>query len=279
MTFDADTKIADAANTWQGECLNRVPSDPLAYVSLVNKEEKPVGWLDFADLIAEPDRADAVETCMMRIKAGSVVTADTPLLEAVKLFDVHSPNCYLVIRGTAIVGAFSYQDLLSIPFRSCLFAMLLSIEQGILDVAQTDVDLAASKLNEGTRKRLEGRLKKRLAAGQKVNPSQIIEHASFFEILGILRTCATTERRLTSLSASYTKQRRTFGGASAKAKQEQKLRVELAVELRNALAHANQPWRISHLLPREDLKAFISWLTQFEHQLAEHSAFGNKLED
>jgi hypothetical protein len=278
-TFDADTKIPEAASIWQDACLDRVPSDPLAYVSLVSKEGKVVGWLDFSDLVIEPDRTDAVEACMMKIKVGSLVTAETPLLEAVKLFDARSPYCFLVIKGTVIVGAFSYQDLLSIPFRSCLFAMLLSIEQGILDIAQTDATLAVSKLKKEIRERLEKRIRKRLPSGQTVNPSRIIEQASFFEVLNILRTCSKTKRQLGSLNAGYTKQRRIYGAAGAEVKHDQKLRVDQAVELRNALAHPNQPWRISQLLPKEDLKAFISWLTDFEDQLAEYLALGNKLGD
>ncbi len=56
-------------------------------------------------------------------------------------------------------------------------------------------------------------------------------------------------------------------------------RVAQAVELRKALAHPNEPWRISQLLPKEDLKAFISWLTGFESELADYLALGNKLEE
>jgi hypothetical protein len=117
-TFDAGTPIPEAANSWQDACFNRVPSDPLAYISLVRKAGKVVGWLDFSDLVSEPDRTDAVETCMNNINVGSLITAETPLLEAMKLFDVHSPYCFMVMRGNLIVGAFSYQDLLTIPFRS-----------------------------------------------------------------------------------------------------------------------------------------------------------------
>jgi hypothetical protein len=278
-TFSADTKIPDAAGIWQDACLDRVPSDPLAYVSLVSKEGKVVGWLDFSDLVAEPDRTDVVEACMMDIKVGSLITAETPLLEAVKLFGAHSPYCLLVIKGTVIVGAFSYQDLLSIPFRSCLFAMLLSIEQGILDIAQTDAALAVSKLKTDTKQRLEKRITKKLPPGQTANPSQIIPQASFSEVLGVLKSCLKTNRRLPALTTTFIKQRRIYRAAGAEVKQEQRLRVDLAVELRNALAHPNQPWRISQLLPKDDLKAFISWLTEFEGQLAEYLALGNKLED
>ncbi len=278
-TFDEDTRIPDAASIWQEACLDRVPSDPLAYVSLVSKEGKTIGWLDFSDLVAEPDRTDAVKACMMPIKVGSLVTAETPLLEAVKLFDARSPYCFLVIKGTAIVGAFSYQDLLSIPFRSCLFAMLLSIEQGILDIAKTDAALAVSKLTKDTKQRLEKRITKRLPPGQTTNPSQIIEQASFSDVLNVLKSCPRTNRRLTALNTDYTKQRRVYRATGAELKQEQKLRVDLAIDLRNALAHPNRPWRISQLLPKEDLKAFISWLTEFEGQLAEYVALGNKLED
>lgn len=281
-TFDSDTKIPDAANIWQDACLDRVPSDPLAYVSLVSKEGKVVGWLDFSDLVAEPDRAEAIESCMMHIKVGSLVTADTPLLAAMKMFDAQSPYCFLVMKGNAIVGAFSYQDLLSIPFRSCLFSMLLSIEQGMRDIAQTSPDLAVSKLKcKGTK--VAKRIKRRAATNQPFRASEILEHAYFSEVLHVLRSCSKTNRRLTSLNASYTKQRRMHrlkaGVPITHVKRERRHRVDQALDLRNALAHPNKPWRISLLLPKEDLKAFISWLTEFEAELAEYVALGNKLED
>lgn len=278
-TFDEQTRISDAASIWQELCLDRVPSDPLAYVSLVSKQGKVVGWLDFSDLVAEPVRTDSVEACMTNITVDSLITAETPLIEAVKHFDSHSPFCFLVIKETAIVGCLSYQDVLSIPFRSCLFAMLLSIEQESLSIAQTDAALAVSKLKDDVRKRLEGRIKKKLSPGQPLNPSWIIGQASFFELLNVLKTCSKTKKRLSSLTASYTKNHRVLKAGGAEEKQEQKLRVGQAVDLRNALAHPSEPWRFSQLLPKEDLKAFISWLTEFEGQLVEFLALGNKLED
>ena len=281
-TFDADTQIPDAAGIWQDTCLVRVPSDPLAYVSLVSKEGKVVGWLDFSDLVAEPDRTDTVEACMMNIKVGSLITAETPLLEAMKMFDAQSPYCFLVMRGNAIVGAFSYQDLLSIPFRSCLFSMLLSIEQGMRDIAQTAPDLAVSKLKcKG--KKITRRIRRRAATNQPFRASEILDYAYFSEVLHVLRSCSKTSRSLTSLNAAYTKQRRILrlkaGVPATEVKRERKHRVDQALGLRNSLAHPNKPWRISLLLPKEDLKAFISWLTEFESQLAEYLALGNKLED
>ncbi len=281
-TFDADMKIPDAANIWEEACQDRVPSDPLAYVSLVSKQNKILGWLDFSDLVAEQNRTDTVETCMMTINVSSLVTAETPLLEAMKMFDSHSPYCFLVMRGNAIVGAFNYQDLLSIPFRSCLFSMLLSIEQGMRDIAQSAPDLAVSKLKcEG--KKVARRIKRQAAGGQPPKPNEILEHAYFSEVLHVLRSCSKTSRALTSLNAAYTKQRRILrlkaGAPATDVKREQRHRVDQALDLRNALAHPNKPWRISLLLPKEDLKAFISWLTEFESQLAEYMALGNKLAD
>jgi hypothetical protein len=282
-TFDVETKIPDAAGIWQDACLDRIPSDPLAYVSLVSKQNKVVGWLDFSDLVVEPNRSDAVDACMVTINVNSLVTAETPLLEAMKLFDSHSPYCFLVMKGNAIIGAFSYQDLLSIPFRSCLFAMLLSIEQAILDIVQTAPALAVSKLKDRGR-RVEKQInKRRLPGSRSILPSEILERSYFSEVLNVLNSCSKTKNRLTALNATYTKQRRIYrlkaGAAAAVVKQEKKLRVDQAVELRNALAHPKEPWRVSQLLPKEDLNAFISWLTEFEGQLTEYLALGNILKN
>jgi len=280
--FEYDTEIPTAWSTWLEVSSELIPPDPLDYLSLVMKQGKIIGWLDFSDLVADSKNVASVETCMTSIDVGSLVTAETPLLEAMKMFDADSPYCFLVMKGNSITGAFSYQDLLSIPFKSCLFAMLLSVEQAILNIAQINASLAVSKLRDRG-KRVEGQIRKQLPAGQSVKPSVILERSSFSEVLSALKSCAKTNRQLPTLNAIYTKQNRFFplkyGVTGSKVHTKVKLRTDQAIELRNSLAHPNQPWRLSLLLPKEDLKAFISWLTEVEAQLAEYLTNGNKLED
>ena len=126
--YDSEEKISDVFSNWESLCRETTPSsDPLEYISLVEQKGQVVGWIDFSDLVAaDPDREEKVKTCMRNVNVHSLITAETPLLEAMKLFNDQSPYCFLVIKGNIIVGAFSYQDLLSTPFRACLFSMLLS---------------------------------------------------------------------------------------------------------------------------------------------------------
>jgi hypothetical protein len=164
-------------------------------------------------------------------------------------------------------------------FRSCLFAMLLSIEQAVLNIARTAPTLAVSKLKDRG-KRAEGQIKRKLPVGQSVKPGAILERLSFAEVLNAIKSCSKTKGCLASLSALYTRQHRVWhlkGGITLKRDQES--RTDQPIELRNALAHPKEPWRISQLLPKEDMKAFISWLTVLEAELTEYVTQGKKLED
>jgi len=110
--YDSEEKISDVFSNWESLCRETTPSsDPLEYISLVEQKGQVVGWIDFSDLVAaDPDRKEKVKTCMHSVNVHSLITAETPLLEAMKLFNGQSPYCFLVIKGNIIVGAFSYQN-------------------------------------------------------------------------------------------------------------------------------------------------------------------------
>jgi hypothetical protein len=85
-----------------------------------------------------------------RWKGTSKPFAITPLEEAAKLFNAQSPYVFLVLRHSQLIGWMSYHHLLCIPFRACLFSLLLGIEQAMLDVViMTEPGLAVSKLPNG----------------------------------------------------------------------------------------------------------------------------------
>lgn len=281
--FDVETKISEAAGIWQTLCANSIPSDPLAYISMVKRQEKTVGWLDFSDLVADPETKDAVETCMHDISVHSLVTAETPLLEAIKLFKPKSPFSFLVIKGNDIIGFLSYLDILSIPFRACLFSMLLSIEQTMLDIVQTTPELAVKKLEKDRVTRIKGLIKKRENPTGQITADKILENLLFSDVLSIVENCGTTKTCLPSLDAVYTTHHQLLkldDSGKNRVEQTEKIhhRIDQIKNLRNALAHPKDPYFIYRLLPKEDLQEFFKWLTELENELISFSA-GNKLAD
>jgi len=281
--FDAETKISDAAGIWETLCSDNTPSDPLSYISMVKRQDKIIGWLDFTDLVADPETKDAVETCMHSISIHSLVTSETPLLEAMKLFNANSPFSFLVIKGNKIVGFLSYLDILSIPFRACLFSMLLSIEQTMLDIVQTAPDLAVEKLNKDKIQRISNGIKKRENSTRKISAAEILENLLFSDVLSIIENCVTTKSCLPSLGAVFTIRHQILnlddsGKSLIEQTEKTHRRVDQIVKLRNALAHPKDPNCIYRLLPKGDLQGFFKWLTGLENELISYSG-KNKLAD
>ena len=281
--FDAETKITEAAGTWQALCADSIPSDPLAYISMVECQDKIIGWLDFVDLVADPKTEDSVKTCMKSISVQSLVTAETPLLEAMKLFKATSPFSFLVIKGNKIVGFLSYLDILSIPFRACLFSMLLSIEQTMLNIVQTAPDLAVEKLDKKNVERITNGIKKRDKSTRKIRAAEILENLLFSDILNIIENCGETKACLSSLEAVFITHHQNLklddsGKHLFEQSEKTHRRVDQIKDLRNALAHPKDPNCIYRLLPKEDLQEFFRWLTVLENELISFST-GNKLAD
>src|SRR5471032_542924 len=83
--------------------------DPMSRISLVMAGDRPVGWigLDMLD-----GRATEVATVAQAIPASGMVSADTPVLEVVKLFSDNSSHFYFVLQESQITGTIHYEDLL-----------------------------------------------------------------------------------------------------------------------------------------------------------------------
>lgn len=276
--YDSEEKISDVISNWESLCRETTPSDPLEYISLIERQGQVVGWIDFSDLVAaDPERQEKVKTCMRSVNVHSLITAETPLLEAMKLFNSQSPYCFLVIKGNIIVGAFSYQDLLSTPFRACLFSMLLSIEQTMVKIVQRAPELAVSKLKQNKIKRIKGEIRKRGSSQREASKSEILENVYFADLLTIITSCGRTKSLLPSLDSFFTECRNKFTGKSVEGIK--KKRVDQIVDLRNALAHPKEPWRISVLLAKEDLQNFFEWLNAVESELIAVMNSGDKLAD
>ncbi len=276
--YDSEEKISDVFSNWESLCREAIPSDPLEYISLIERQGQVVGWLDFSDLVAAgPERQEKVETCMHSVNVHSLITAETPLLETMKLFNGQSPYCFLVIKGNIIVGAFSYQDLLSTPFRACLFSMLLSVEQTMVKIVQRAPELAVSKLKKDKIKRIACGIRKRESSQREVSASEILENIYFGDLLKIITSCGQTKSRLPSLDNVFTERRNNFKGRPVEVIE--KKRVDQIVNLRNALAHPKEPWRIAVLLAKKDLQEFFDWLNAVERELITVLNSGDKLAD
>jgi hypothetical protein len=82
--------------------------DPMSRISLVLAGDRQVGWigLDTVDDPTESNVARAAET----ISADGMISADTPVLEVVKLFSSNSRHFYFVLQESQITGTVHYEE-------------------------------------------------------------------------------------------------------------------------------------------------------------------------
>lgn len=279
-TFSAQTSASAARRDWEEICKDLVPSDPLDHVSLVFQGDTPMGWIGF-EMIANEDETP-VSQCMEPLSWKAVISADTPLLEAAKLFDRESPYTFLVLRGNQLTDWLSYQGLLSLPFRACLFSMLLGIEELLSEIALTDSTLAVSQYEKFPRTRIKTireHLKSRAPGAGTVSPDAIVGEMYFSEKLKLIQTCKTTFSQLPSFASCFKRQRQILRPTGVQVTEEKKERITQAKEIRNLLAHPKEPWRLSVLVPKEDLRDFLTWLNGLERELMDYLAQSHTLAD
>lgn len=274
--FPAGTLSQAARAQWQHMCSGRVSSSPLDHVCIVEDGAEPIGWLDFCDLVYEPTADVPVSELMTKITAKQLVSADTSLLDAAELFTRASPFGFLVLQRSELVGLFSYHDLLSVPFRACLFSFLCLIEESISKVLITDSKLALSKLSKSDYDRLVRRWNRTKRCPNRLTPSmEDLIHLSFFsQKLQMLQSCAAASRTIDSLNSKRLKlQRRAHLGAGGTRYEDitqTTFRVTQLKQLRNALAHSASGFELPILLPKDDLRDFMVWVRSLESQLTEY---------
>lgn len=250
-TYSPYASGTEGREDWDGKIWKETPLD---HIGLVAKDGVPVGTIGYEDL--EENRS--IWPLMNKLSWTSVVAADTPLIEAAKFFNEKSPFVFLVLRRNELVGWMSYYHLLGIPFRACLFSMLLAIEQAMLEIAITNPDLARTKLDPKRVNSLEGQIKKRNPKQSKVSSRQLLDGTLFSDKLKIIKGCAKTSASIPALGDSL---------------------LNDVDDVRNSLAHASEDFRLIKLLSKARLHVFLTWLTKLETELRTYIARGQQLAD
>lgn len=276
-SFPAQTTASEARRIWEEVCQSRLPSNPEEHVALVTEGSQPIGTVGFIEMLQQEQ--SPVRDCMEPLSWDAVVSAETPLIEAAKLFRKESPYLFAVLRGNRLTDYLSYQCLLSQPFRACLFSMILGVEELLLSVIDTDVGLAVSKAPLSRIKRLLKKHAKDSWRDDRILNRAIVKDLYFSEKLSIIASCHATASQIASLSVSYEKRKKLLTPTHSKNDKAFRLRSEQLKEIRNRLAHPTESWRLSMLLPKEDLGDFLTWLSRLETELTEYLELGHKLSD
>ena len=122
----------------------------MSRISLVLAGDRPVGWIALDSLDSTKGN---VASAANSIPADGMVSADTPVLELVKLFSDNSSPFYFVLQESQITGTVHYEDLLGPPFKLCMFALTLELEVAALGLALKTPLASWSVLSEGRQKK------------------------------------------------------------------------------------------------------------------------------
>lgn len=236
--------------------------DPMEQIALATKDGETEGLVYYEMLYTEKKFSE----CLTEIKPDAIMSSSTSLINAVRAFSNSSHPVFLILHEKWFKGWLTYKNLHTPAFRYCLLAMLITLEQTILDTI-------LSFPNESIKCLTDGRLTKakELYIIRKYNyndknetfPSKLLECTTFIDKFSILRKLIKT------------------GVIKAIPVLEDKEFCRVAEKLRNEIAHPGLEEQSSELLSRKMLWHFIDWLNELELALIsindyEYDQDGNK---
>jgi hypothetical protein len=208
--------------------------DPMSRLSLVRSGIETVGWTGF-DMM--DNDAGSVGNCTESIAPGSMLTANTAVLKVIDLFASESSHFFFVLDNNQITGTLHYNDLFKLPFRLCLFALTLELEQVALELALLAPRESWEVLSEPRRKKAIEVYQKRRGKPPQHNPFDELLSCTMFCDKG---TIIWRRKLLPDMSRSRIES--IFGKAD---------------RVRNACAHTNPEEASVILLERDQLRGFV----------------------
>lgn len=226
-----------ASDAWASLCEVAADEgyDPMDRISLVMDQRRAVGWVGL-DMLDRP----TVIACAEPLQASSLLSADTTALELADVFCATTHHFFFVLDHHSITGTLHYEDLFRLPFRLCIFALTLQLEDSALKLASTQPRESWEVLSESRRQKAEDVYDKRY--GRRPDST----HVPLDQLLGCTAFCdkgTIIKKRRLLPTLSGNKIESVFGRAD---------------EVRNACAHTNpDQFQGGTVLERENLRDFI----------------------
>jgi len=190
--------------------------------------------------------------CMEPIRGSILISSDTPLLEAIRVVCRSDDFIFLVLKGNQLIGWLYYNHFHKLPFRMCLFSLLIDLEGMLLKIIKYDPTSFLEKLPPGRLDKAKEIYKNRrhsLNKESKEYNSKLIECTQFCDKFTMLRKNLEIVQKFQSINSK-------FGDEAEK--------------IRNNIAHPNE--EKSGVLPieKEKLIPFIEWAEELRQQLDDY---------
>jgi hypothetical protein len=253
--FDNSENVETVWEVWGIDLCGEKGLDPMEQVALVTSNQKIIGWIGYTML----DTSKTLYECMEPISGDMLISSNTPLLEAIHVYCSRNISIYLVLKGDRFIGYLHYSHFHKLPFRLCLFALLMDLERTLLEIIKSD---PTSFLKNLTEKRVNYAKKVYRDRGLSLNDenkeydSNLIECTTFIDKFIMLRKNPVIVQKCPNINSKF---------------------INTAKEIRNSIAHAEGEEE-SGLLPinEEEFLPFIQWIEELQLQLDNYVQINNK---
>jgi hypothetical protein len=246
--FDNSQSMSNVWEEWSVDLCDEKDLDPMEQFALVKSNQKIVGWIGYEDL----DPSKTLCECMEPIRGDILISSDTPLLEAIRVVCRSNDFIFLVLKGNRFVGWLHYDHFYKLPFRMCLFSLLIDLEEMLLKIAKSDSISFLEKLPDTRLDKAKEIYKYRqysLNKEGKEFDSKLIECTAFCDKFIMLRKNAAIVQEFPSINSK-------FG--------------DKAEDIRNDIAHPKAEKSGALPLKKEKLILFIEWAGKLRQQINDY---------
>ena len=252
--FDNSQSVKDIWEKWSMDLCDEKDLDPMEQIALVKSNQKIVGWIGFDMLDNDKTLCGNMES----IGESILISSDTPLLEAIRVVCRSNDFIFLVLKGNQFIGWLHYSHFYKLPFRMCLFALLIDLEEMLLKIAKSDPISFLEKLSDKRLVKAKKIYKNRrysLNKKGKEFDSKLIECTTFCDKFTMLKKNAAIVQKFPNIKNKFSNK---------------------AEKIRNNIAHPNG--KKSGVLPieKEKLIPFIEWAEKLRQQLDDYVQINNK---
>jgi len=242
--FDNSQSVESVWEEWSIDLCDEKALDPMEQIALVKVNQKVVGWIGYDMLENEKTLCE----CMDSIGESTLISSDTPLLEAIQIVCKKNDAIFLVLKRNQFIGWLHYDHFYKLPFRMCLFSLLIDLEEMLLKLTKSDPTSFLSNLEN----RINNAKKIYRYRGYSLNKegkefdSKLIECTSFCDKFIMLRKSPEIVQKFPSINNK-------FGNKAEK--------------IRNDIAHPKGKKLGALPIKKEIFIPFIEWAEELRQQL------------
>lgn len=252
--FDKSQSVESVWEEWiQDLCGETL--DPMDQFALVKSNQKTIGWIGFEDLDSSKK---TLWECMETIRGNILISSDTSLLDAIHIICRRGEPIYLVLKGNKFIGWLHYDHFHKLPFRMCLFALLIDLERILLEIIKYNPTLFLRNLNGNRLDKAKKIYKNRgfsLNKESKEFDTKLIECTAFCDKFVMLREDSVIVKKFPSINNK-------FGNKAEK--------------IRNDIAHPKGEKSGALPIKKEIFIPFIEWAEELRQQLDKYVQINNR---